>query len=120
MQHEHTEHRAAAPDAGCAAISDVTLLPRFVPQVIAARGAGEGRIGVDARWFRIASLTDGRLSVSPGQRAAAWAGSQPITGIMTSDDEPGGMGRPPMDGARTLNGRRRGRTLRNPQRWHGD
>ena len=50
MQHEHTEHVAAPPDVVYAAISDVTNLPRFVPQLTAARPAGEGRVEVDARY----------------------------------------------------------------------
>lgn len=50
MQHEHTEHVAAAPDAVYAAISDVTNLPKFVPQLTGAREAGEGRVEVDARY----------------------------------------------------------------------
>jgi ribosome-associated toxin RatA of RatAB toxin-antitoxin module len=37
VQHEHTEHVAAAPDAVFAAISDVRNLPRFVPQITAPR-----------------------------------------------------------------------------------
>jgi uncharacterized protein YndB with AHSA1/START domain len=50
MQHEHTEHVAAPPDAVYAAISDVTNLPRFVPQMTAARhGAGE-QVEIDARY----------------------------------------------------------------------
>jgi hypothetical protein len=50
MQHEHTEHVAAPPDAGYASIADVTNLPRFVPQLTAARAAGGDRVEVDARY----------------------------------------------------------------------
>jgi carbon monoxide dehydrogenase subunit G len=50
MQHEHTEHVAASPDAVFAAISDVGNLPKFVPQLTAARPAGEDRVEVDARY----------------------------------------------------------------------
>jgi carbon monoxide dehydrogenase subunit G len=50
MQHEHTEHVAAPPDAVYAVISDVSNLPSFVPQIIAARPAGKGRVEVDARY----------------------------------------------------------------------
>src|SRR3954451_19302926 len=50
MQHEHTEHVAAPPDAVYGAISDVGNLPKFVPQLTGARDAGEGRIEVDARY----------------------------------------------------------------------
>ena len=50
MQHEHTEHVAASPDAVYAAISDVANLPRFIPQMIDVRPAGEARVQVDARY----------------------------------------------------------------------
>ena len=50
MQHEHTEHVAAAPDAVFAAISDVENLPRFVPQITAARPSEGGRVEIDARY----------------------------------------------------------------------
>jgi len=50
VQHEHTEHVAATPDAVYAAISDVTNLPRFVPQMTAARPADGDRVEIDARY----------------------------------------------------------------------
>lgn len=50
MQHEHTEHIAAQPDAVFAAISDVGNLPKFVPQMTAARATGEGQVEIDARY----------------------------------------------------------------------
>jgi uncharacterized protein YndB with AHSA1/START domain len=50
VQHEHTEHIAAPPDAVYRAISDVANLPRFVPQLTAARPAGGDRVEVDARY----------------------------------------------------------------------
>ncbi len=50
MEYEHTEHVAAPPDAVYAAIADVTNLPRFVPQLTAARLAGANRVEVDARY----------------------------------------------------------------------
>jgi carbon monoxide dehydrogenase subunit G len=49
MQHEHTEHVAATPDAVYAAISDVKNLPAFVPQMTAAREAGD-KVEIDARY----------------------------------------------------------------------
>ncbi len=45
MQHEHTEHVSAAPDAVFRAIADVDNLPRFVPQMghVPRVGVGAGR-----------------------------------------------------------------------------
>jgi uncharacterized protein YndB with AHSA1/START domain len=50
MDHEHTEHIAASPQAVYAAISDVGNLPRFVPQLTGVRATGENRVQVDARY----------------------------------------------------------------------
>lgn len=50
MQHEHTEHITAPPDAVYAVISDVSSLPRFVPQMTAARPTGDDSVAVDARY----------------------------------------------------------------------
>jgi hypothetical protein len=50
MQHEHTEHVAAPPGDVYAAISDVTNLPKFVPQLTDARPSREGRVEVRARY----------------------------------------------------------------------
>jgi carbon monoxide dehydrogenase subunit G len=50
VQHEHTEHVAAAPDAVFAAISDVGNLPRFVPQITGARPSDGDRVEIDARY----------------------------------------------------------------------
>ena len=49
MQHEHTEHVAASPDAVYAAIADIQNLPRFVPQMTAVREGDGDHIEVDAR-----------------------------------------------------------------------
>jgi carbon monoxide dehydrogenase subunit G len=50
MQHEHTEHVAATPDAVYAAISDVRNLPSYVPQMTGARESDGGKVEVDARY----------------------------------------------------------------------
>ncbi len=43
MQHEHTEHVAAAPDAVFAALADVRNLPRYVPQMTGAQPTGDDK-----------------------------------------------------------------------------
>ena len=68
MQHEHTEHVAAPPDAVYAAISDVTNLPSFVPQITAARPAGEGRVEVDARYEGHEQHGESRFSADDAAR----------------------------------------------------
>jgi len=50
VQHEHTDHIAASPDAVYAAIADVSNLPRFVPQMTAARRSEGDRVEIAARY----------------------------------------------------------------------
>lgn len=50
MEHEHSEHVAAAPDTLYAAIANPANLPRYVPQMTAVRDAGQARVEVDARY----------------------------------------------------------------------
>jgi len=50
VDHEHTEHITAAPDAVYAAIADVGNLPRFVPQITGARASDADHVEVDARY----------------------------------------------------------------------
>ena len=50
MEHEHTQHIAAAPDQVFSVLADVKRLPEFVPQMTSARaGDGDG-VTVDARY----------------------------------------------------------------------
>ena len=50
MEHEHTQHIAAAPDQVFAVLADVKRLPEFVPQMTSAQaGDGDG-VTVDARY----------------------------------------------------------------------
>ena len=67
MQHEHTEHIAAAPDAVYAAIADVSNLPRFVPQMTAARRSRE--TALDRSPLRGSRAA--RRGLLPRRRAAA-------------------------------------------------
>ena len=70
MQHEHTEHVAAPADAVYAAISDLSNLPRFVPQMTAARhaAASASRSTLDTR---AASSTARRPSMRTPASAAS-------------------------------------------------
>jgi hypothetical protein len=79
VQHEQTEHIAAPPDAGYAAIADVSNLPRFVPRMTAARPAEDDRVEVDARDTGVTSTARRRSTpmtpsvASNGARRAATA-----------------------------------------------
>ena len=50
MEHEHTQHVAAPPDRVFAALADIENLPRYVPQVTAARRTEGDTVSVEARY----------------------------------------------------------------------
>lgn len=60
MEHEHTQHVAAPPDRVYAALADLENLPRYVPQLTAARRTDGDTVSVEARY-------EGHT-----QRAEAW------------------------------------------------
>jgi carbon monoxide dehydrogenase subunit G len=85
MQHEHTEHVAAPPDAVYAAISDVTNLPRFVPQLTAARPAGEGRVEVDARYEGHEQHGEASFATDDATRRIEWGAANGYRGWLQVD-----------------------------------
>ena len=56
MEHEHTQHIAAAPDEVFAVLGDVNRLPEFVPQMTGAH-AGDGDTVVVTPSAATSSLT---------------------------------------------------------------
>ena len=72
MQHEHTEHVAAAPDAVYAAIADVRNLPRFVPQMTGAQPTGDGKVAIDARYQGHEQHGEAEFTADEGQRRIEW------------------------------------------------
>jgi uncharacterized membrane protein len=85
MQHEHTEHVAAPPDAVYAAIADVTNLPRFVPQMTAARAAGEGRVEVDARYEGHEQHGEASFATDDAARRIEWSAASGYRGWLQVD-----------------------------------
>lgn len=90
MDHEHTEHVAAAPDAVYAAISDVRNLPRFVPQMTAARPSGGDRVEIDARYEGREQHGDASFRADDGERKIEWSAPSGYHGWMKV--EPDGDG----------------------------
>jgi carbon monoxide dehydrogenase subunit G len=90
MKHEHTEHVAAAPDAVYAAISDVSNLPRFVPQMTGARSAGDGLVEVDARYEGREQHGEATFATDRGQRRIEWSAPSGYRGWMKVDADGGG------------------------------
>jgi uncharacterized membrane protein len=85
MQHEHTEHVAAPPDAVYAAISEVSNLPRFVPQLTAVRAAHEGRVEVDARYEGREQHGEASFTADDGARRIEWGAASGYRGWMQVD-----------------------------------
>jgi hypothetical protein len=87
MQHEHTEHVAASPDAVYAAIADVSNLPRFVPQMTAARAAGDGHVEVDARYEGREQHGEASFSADDAARRIQWSAPSGYRGWMQVDGD---------------------------------
>jgi uncharacterized protein YndB with AHSA1/START domain len=85
MQHEHTEHVAAPPDAVYAAISDVTNLPRFVPQLTAARATGGDRVEVDARYEGHEQHGEASFATHDAARRVEWGAASGYRGWLQVD-----------------------------------
>jgi hypothetical protein len=90
VEHEHTEHVAAAPDAVYAAISDVRNLPRFVPQMTAARPSGGDRVEIDARYEGRQQHGDASFHADDDERKIEWSAPSGYHGWMKV--EPDGDG----------------------------
>lgn len=87
MQHEHTEHVSATPDAVFAAIADVSNLPRFVPQMTAARPAGDGRVEVDARYQGREQHGEASFAADDQARRIDWSTPSGYHGWMQVDPD---------------------------------
>lgn len=90
MQHEHTEHVAAAPDAVFAAISDVSNLPRFVPQITAAQATDAEHVEIDARYEGREQHGEATFHADAGERRIEWSAPSGYRGWMRV--EPDGDG----------------------------
>jgi uncharacterized membrane protein len=83
VQHEHTEHIAAAPDAVFAAISDVRNLPRFVPQITAVRPLDGERVEIDARYEGREQHGEASFRADPAERRIEWSSAGGYRGWMS-------------------------------------
>ena len=83
MQHEHTEHVAAAPEAVFAAISDVSNLPRFVPQITAARPTDGDRVEIDARYEGREQHGEASFHADRADRRIEWSTASGYRGWMS-------------------------------------
>ena len=87
MEHEHTEHVAAAPDAVYAAISNPANLPRFVPQLTGVHGDGEDRVQVDARYEGKEQHGAASFATDDDARRIEWGAESGYHGWMQVDGD---------------------------------
>ena len=87
MQHEHTEHVAAPAEAVYAAISDLSNLPRFVPQMTAARQAAGDRVEIDARYDGHEQHGEASFRVDDNKRRIEWSAPSGYHGWMKVDPD---------------------------------
>jgi hypothetical protein len=87
VQHEHTEHVAASPDAVYRAISDVKNLPRFVPQITGVTPAGGDRVEVDARYEGREQHGEASFSADDGEQRIEWSAPSGYRGWMKVDPD---------------------------------
>jgi uncharacterized protein YndB with AHSA1/START domain len=85
VQHEHTEHVAAPAEAVYAAISDLSNLPRFVPQMTAARQAAGDRVEIDARYDGHEQHGEASFRVDDNKRRIEWSAPSGYHGWMKVD-----------------------------------
>jgi hypothetical protein len=72
MEHEHTQHIAAAPDQVFAVLSDVRRLPEFVPQMTDAQPGDGEEVVVDARYEGHTQHGEGWFRPDPERRRIEW------------------------------------------------
>ena len=72
MEHEHTEHVAAAPDAVYAAIANPENLPHYVPQVTAVRRGQGDNLTIEARYEGHTQHGDAWFRADDARRRIEW------------------------------------------------
>jgi uncharacterized protein YndB with AHSA1/START domain len=87
VQHEHTEHVAAPAEAVYAAISDLSNLPRFVPQMTAARQTAGDRVEIDARYDGHEQHGEASFRVDDNKRRIEWSAPSGYHGWMKVDPD---------------------------------
>jgi len=72
MEHEHTEHVAASPDAVYAAIANPDNLPHYVPQLTSVeRGEGD-KLMIEARYEGHTQRGEAWFRVDDARRRIEW------------------------------------------------
>jgi len=72
MEHEHSQHIAAAPDRVFAVLGDISRLPEFVPQMTGAHAGDGDSVVVDARYEGHTQHGEAWFRPDPGRRRVEW------------------------------------------------
>jgi uncharacterized protein YndB with AHSA1/START domain len=72
MEHEHTQYVAAPPDSVFAALADVGNLPRYFPQVTAARRGDGDNVSIEARYEGHTQHGEGWFRADESARKVEW------------------------------------------------
>jgi uncharacterized protein YndB with AHSA1/START domain len=87
VEHEHTEHVAAAPERVFAALADPGNLPSYVPQVTAAEAGPDGRVHVRARYDGHVQEGDAWFRTDEANRRVEWGSDGGYRGWMQVDPD---------------------------------
>lgn len=87
MEHEHTEHVAAAPDRLYAALAEVDNLSHYVPQVTEARRSGDDRVEVRARYEGKTQEGEAYFRTDEADRRIEWGSESGYHGWMKVDGD---------------------------------
>lgn len=72
MEHEHTQHVAASPDAVFSALADLANLPRYVPQLTGAERLDGDRVRIQARYEGHTQEGEGWFRADADARTIEW------------------------------------------------
>jgi uncharacterized membrane protein len=72
MEHQHTEFVAAVPERVFDALADVGNLPRYVPQLTAAKRLDGDRISVEARYEGHTQVGEAWFKTDSAERRIEW------------------------------------------------
>jgi uncharacterized protein YndB with AHSA1/START domain len=91
VEHEHTQHVAASPERVFAALADIANLPKYVPQVTAARRGDGDKVEVEARYEGHTQHGEGWFRVDESARRVEWgaAGSDYRGALQVNPDADG-------------------------------
>lgn len=93
MEHEHVAHVAAPAQRVYEVLSDVENLPRYVPQLTAARPREGDVVEVEARYEGRTQHGEASFDHDDATRTIRWSSAGGYAGSLRVDDDAGGGAR---------------------------